>query len=404
VKSADEIPQVVSGAFYIATHGKPGTVVIDLPINVQKELTNAISPERISLRAFHPECAASDRSIALLAKFINESKRPVVYAGGGVIISGASDDLRALSTKAEIPVATTLMGIGSIEVENNLCLGMAGVYGTKVANAALSKADLIIALGTRFNDRITKVFKPSKNVKIVHIDCDPSSIEKNIPVTLGIVADIKDVLTTVASRIKKNSHSKWIDALVKYSSDKPSSYDVLHKGVIMPQAVIDSIAKATRNECILVTDVGQHQMFAARRFPHARPRSFISSGGMGTMGFGIPAAIGAAFAKRDEKVVAVLGDGGAQMTAQELLVAADENLPITFVVFNNSSLGLIRQMQDQYFVGKFTNPDFTKLAAAYGIASYRVSDPGKLDEVMAKAIRAKKPVLLEVIIDCDAKV
>ena len=404
VKSADEIPQVVAEAFYIATHGKPGTVVIDLPFDVQKETTRSTYPERISLRAFHPECAASDRSIAQLAKFINESKRPVIYAGGGVIVSGASDDLRALSAKAEIPVATTLMGIGSIEMRSPLSLGMAGVYGTKAANAALAKADLIIALGTRFNDRITKVFKPSRNAKIVHVDCDPSSIEKNVPVALGIVADIKDVLTTVSSRVKRNSHSKWIGALSGYMSEKPSAYRELHEGVIMPQAVIDSIAKAVGSECVLVADVGQHQMFAARRFPHSRPRCFISSGGMGTMGFGIPAAIGASFANRDEKVVAVLGDGGAQMTAQELLVAADENLPITFVVFNNSSLGLVRQMQEEYFVGKFTNPDFTKLARAYKIASCKVSDPRKLDCVMAKAVRSKKPVLVEVIIDSDAKV
>jgi len=402
VKSADEIPETVAQAFYIATHGKPGPVVIDLPRDIQNQLTKARYPERISLRAYHPECAADPKDVATLAKLLNAAKRPVIYAGGGVIAAGASEDVAALAHKAGIPVATTLMGIGAFPESDPLALGMAGIYGTTVAKRALEQADFILALGVRFNDRVTDGAKPRKSVKIVHVDCDPASIDKNVRVSLGIVADIKDLLTVVASRVHSAAHPDWIKALKLPKSLMP--YRQLTANVIMPQQVIDAIVKATKGHCLLATDVGQHQMFAARRFPHAHPRHFITSGGMGAMGFGIPAAIGAAIARPDHRVIAVLGDGGAQMTAEELIVAAQLKLPITFVVLNNRSLGMIAQMQKRYWVGEYSTPDFVQLAKAYGLKAVRISKPKALELQIAKTVRSKSPLLVEVLVDSKVEV
>ena len=402
VKSADEIPETVAQAFYIATHGKPGPVVIDLPRDIQRQLTKARYPERISLRAYHPECAARPQDVATLAKWLNAAKRPVIYAGGGVIVADAAQDLVRLAHKAEIPVATTLMGIGAIDETDRLALGMAGIYGTTVAKAALEAADFILALGVRFNDRVTDGAKPRRNVRIVHVDCDPSSIDKNVQVALGIVADVKDLLTVVASRVRSAAHPDWLRELGLPKSPMP--YRPFTPEAIMPQAVIDAISKATKGHCVLATDVGQHQMFAARRFPHAHPRHFITSGGMGAMGFGIPAAIGAAIAKRDHKVVAVLGDGGAQMTAEELVVASRMKLPIVFVVFNNRSLGMIAQLQRRLWVGDYATPDFVALARAYGLKAFRIDSAKELDAGIARAVRMKSPVLVEVAVDPRATV
>jgi len=410
VQSADEIPETVAQAFYIATHGKPGAVVIDVPKNVQEELTAAQYPERISLRAYHPEYAATTAQVNRLAKLLNEAKRPVLYAGGGVIAANAAKDVAALAHRAGIPVVTTLMGIGSFDEGDPLALGMAGLYGTAAANAALREADLVVALGVRFNDRVTgDAAKYARGKRIVHIDCDPSSIDKNVSVALGVVADAKDLLTTVNSRIRPNARAAWGARIAAWKRSAEPSVRPLHRGVIMPQAVVAAVQAATKGAAVLVTDVGQHQMWCARHFRPAQPRNFLSPGGMGTMGFAIPAAIGAAIARRGEKVVAVMGDGGAQMTAEELLVAAEERLPITFVVVNNRRLGMVRQMQEEdfgrrYFATTVSSPDFVKLAEAYGLKGLRVTDPKKLDAAIAKAVRAKGPMLVEVVVEPEANV
>ena len=398
VKSADEIPETVAQAFYIATHGKPGAVVIDIPRNVQEELTAAVYPERISLRAYHPEHAASTAQVNRLAKLLNEAKRPVLFAGGGVIAANAAKDVAALARRANIPVATTLMGIGSFDENDPLALGMAGLYGTSAANAALGSADLVIALGVRFNDRVTSENIP-RNVrgrKIVHVDCDPSSIDKNVAVDLGIVADIKDLLTTVNSRIRPATHADWQKRVAAWKSageTPPSHKAASSRGgdVTITRHVLESIYRATKGMAVLVADVGNHQMACARHFRHSHPRHFLTSGGMGTMGFAIPAAIGAAVARPDEKVVAVVGDGGAQMTFEELIVAVELKLPVTFVVVNNAALGMVNT--------PISSPDFVMLAQAYGAKGVRVSDPKKLDAAMAKAVRAKSPVLVEVEVE-----
>ena len=384
VKSADEIPETVAQAFYIATHGKPGAVVIDVPKNVQEELTAAVYPERISLRAYHPEHAATTAQVNRLAKYLNEAKRPVLYAGGGVIAANAAKDVAALAKRANIPVATTLMGIGSFDEGEPLALGLAGMYGTAAANAALAAADVIIALGVRFNDRVTgrDLAHYVPKAKIVHVDCDPSSIDKNVAVELGVVADIKDLLTTVNSRVKPNARAAWLDQVKQWKAAAVPNRDFGSRDVV------ESIAKATSGNAVLVADVGDHQMACARYFRHSHPRHFLTSGGMGTMGFAIPAAIGAAIAKPDHKIVAVVGDGGAQMTSEELIVAVEQKLPIAFVIVNNRSLGMVNT--------PIASPDFVKLAQAHGMKGVRIDDPRKLDAAMAKAVRAKGPVVVEV--------
>ena len=428
VQSADEVPEVVAEAFYIATHGKPGPVVIDIPKNVQRAMTAAEYPERVSLRAYHPESTATSAQLARLAKLINEAERPVIYAGGGVMASGAAKDVAKLARKAQIPVATTLMGLGAFPETDPLSLRMAGMHGTAAANYAINSADLIVALGTRFSDRVTgKLAAYAKKAKIVHVDCDPASIGKNVRVHMGITADVKDVLTTVSSRVKAATHDAWLAQIEAWKKERPMAYRQMHANVIMPQSVIEAIDRATHGEAILATDVGQHQMWAAQYFRHTHSRHFLSSGGMGTMGFGIPAAIGAAFGKPDHKVVAVCGDGGAQMTFEELVVAVEHKLPITFVVINNGCLGMVRQWQELFYgkcysgsimtvKGRLANerleqdlkydylPDLVKLAEAHGAEAYRVIDPAKLDGVMKKAVRSPRTTFVEVIVEPRANV
>jgi acetolactate synthase-1/2/3 large subunit len=428
VKSADEIPETVAEAFYIATHGKPGPVVIDIPKNCQQALTEARYPERVSLRAYHPESAASTQQINKFAKLVNESRRPVIYAGGGVIASGAAQNVAHLAHKAEIPVATTLMGLGSFDERDPLSLRMAGMHGTPAANWAIDEADLIIALGVRFSDRVTgRLSAYAKKASIIHVDCDPASVNKNVSVDLGIVADVKDVLTTVDSRIKPAKHSEWMKKIDGWKKSHPVSWKPMHQGVIMPQQVIESIDRATKGRAVVVTDVGQHQMWATQFFRHSVPRHFLSSGGMGTMGFGIPAAIGAAFARPDHMTVAVCGDGGAQMTFEEVVVAVEHKLPITFVVLNNGCLGMVRQWQQLFYSKRYSGsiltvkgrlanerleqdlkydylPDIVKLAEAHGAKATRVIDPAKLDGVIKRAVNSGETNVIEVIVEPRANV
>ena len=428
LQDADEIPETVAEAFYIATHGKPGPVVIDIPKNVQQAATSAQYPERVSLRAYHPESTATTSQMTRLAKLINESKRPVLYAGGGVIAAGAAKDVANLAHKAQIPVATTLMGLGAFDENDPLALRLAGMHGSAAANHAIDKSDLIIALGVRFSDRVTgKLAAYAKHAKIVHVDCDPSSIGKNVHADLGIVADVKDVLTTVNSRIRPAEHREWLAQIDEWRRKRPVTYKPMHKNVIMPQQVVEAIDRATKGQAIVVTDVGQHQMWTAQFFRHNRPRHFLSSGGMGTMGFGIPAAIGAAFARPDKKVVAICGDGGAQMTFEELVVAVEHKLPVTFVVVNNACLGMVRQWQELFYgkrysgsilsvKGRLANErleqdlkydyllDFKKLAEAHGAEAYRVIDPAKLDATIRRAVNSRKTTLVEAIVEPRANV
>ena len=408
VKSADEIPETVAQAFYIATHGKPGVVVIDVPRDCQRALTAARFPERVSLRAYHPEAYAEPREVNRLAKLLNEAKRPLILAGGGVLAAEAAGDVAALAHKAEIPVATTMMGIGSVDERDPLALGMSGMYGTPAANRALREADVVLALGVRFNDRTTgDVASFARQAKIAQVDCDPSAIDKNVRVALGIVADVKDLLTVVNSRIRPAAHAAWAASVARGPADVPAA--AAPDGAIDPAAVVAAYSAATKGEAIVVTDVGQHQLWAAREFRTVGPRRFLTSGGMGAMGFGIPAAIGAALARPERRVVAFLGDGGAQMTFEELVVAAELGVDVTFVVFVNGSLGLVRQMQSEsygahYFATDLRVPDFVKLAQACGVRASRVARPAELGAAVRRSLRGKGPRLVEVAVSKEARV
>ena len=421
VKSADEIPETVAQAFYIATHGKPGVVVIDVPRDCQRAMTSAPFPERVSLRAYHPEVYATPREVSRLAKTLNEARRPLILAGGGVIAAGAADDVAALAHKAKAPVATTMMGVGAVDGRDPLALGMCGMFGTEAANRAVGEADVILALGVRFNDRTTgDPAKFARQAKIVQVDCDPSAIDKNVRVSLGIVADVKDLLTTVDSRIRPVSRAAWCSAPAGYAavasqrseaaaaSQRSGSGDLANGDAVDPEAAVAAFADAARGEAIVVTDVGQHQIWAVRGFPQTRPRRLLTSGGMGAMGFGIPAAIGAAVACPERRVVAFVGDGGAQMTFEELVVAAELGLRVTFVVFVNKTLGLVRQMQDdaygaRHFATDMRVPDFVKMAQACGVRGFRVSDAAELGAAARRALRTKEPCLVEVATPKEAR-
>ena len=427
VHSADEIPETVAQAFYIATHGKPGPVVIDLPKDCQEAQTAAQYPERVSLRAYHPENYATAGQIARLAKLLNEAKRPVIYAGGGAIASGAAKEVAQLAHKADIPVATTLMGLGAFDENDPLSLRMAGMHGSFAANSALNEADFILALGVRFSDRVTgKVSRYAPKAKIAHVDCDCSSIGKNVKVSLGINADIKDVLTTVASRIKRAERGEWLARIEELRRDEDAAFRRetarLPDGqAIRPRTAMEAVGRLAKGRAIFTTDVGQHQMWAAQYLRHTKPRRFLTSGGMGTMGFGIPAAIGAAIARPDLKSIAILGDGGAQMTFEEVVVAVEHDLPVTFIVFNNECLGMVRQLQELFYRNKYSAsilspegrganekirqtskkylPDFVALAKAHGALAWRVEDAAKLEATLAKALHSKKTSLVEIAID-----
>ena len=407
VHSADEIPETVAQAFYIATHGKPGPVVIDVPRDCQQTLTAATFPERVSLRAYHPESFATTSEVNRFAKLLNEARRPVLIAGGGVIAAGAAGDVVHLAHKAGVPVVTTMMGIGTIDGDDPAALGMVGLYGSSRARRALSAADVIVALGVRFNDRVTEALPRRHGLRLVHVDCDPSSIDKNTTADLGIVADVKDLLTTVDSRIRPNDRAAWKREVSAFAADETALPAA--SGALTPQAVVETVDAVTRGAAVVVTDVGQHQLWTARHLRHVRPRQFITSGGMGTMGFGIPAAIGAAIARPDRPVVALIGDGGAQMTAEELIVAAELRLPIAFVVFVNGALGLVRQIQKEnlgarYFATDLTSPDFMKLAAAYGLRGVRATDAEKLSAALKGVFRTSRPALIVVSVDTEATV
>ncbi len=345
-----------------------------------------------------------------------------------MIDAGAPKDVARLARKAQIPVATTLMGLGAFPETDPLSLRMAGMHGLAAANYAINEADLIIALGVRFSDRVTgKLAAYAKRAKIVHVDVDPSSIGKNVGVDLGIVADVKDLLTTVASRVKPAEHDEWLAKIDGWKKARPIGYKQRDKAVIMPQSVVEAIDRATKGDAVLVTDVGQHQMWCAQFFRHTHSRHFISSGGMGTMGFGIPAAIGAAIGKPDHKVVAVCGDGGAQMTFEEMVVAVEHKLPVTFVVVNNACLGMVRQWQELFYKKNYADsilsvkgrcanerldqdlaydylPDLVKLAEAHGAKAYRVIDPAKLESTIRSAVRSERTTFVEVIVDPRANV
>ena len=411
-----DLPGIIKSCYYIATTGRPGPVLVDIPKDIQldeipyKDFEELYKAD-IDLPGYEPTILGHPKQIKTALNLIKEAKKPLIIAGAGVLKSKSSDDLRQFARKANIPVTTTLLGLGSFPENDVLSLGMLGMHGTVAANYATVEADLVIAAGIRFDDRITgnpETFCP--NAKIIHIDIDPAEIGKNKRVDVPIVGDLKNVLERFNKSIDQENNHEWIQQINEWKSEYPFSYGNSKEGRLMPQGVLESIDKIIQGQAIVSTDVGQNQMWAAQYLTFNKPNSILTSGGSGTMGYGLPAAIGARVAQPKKKVLAVVGDGGFQMTYQELMMVKQYNLPIKVIIINNSYLGMVRQWQEMFndrrysFVDLSINPDFDKIAQAYDIDYARIEREDQLGHELACLIESNKPVIIECIVEKEANV
>jgi len=410
VRRAEELPRVIREAFHIATTGRPGPVLVDLPKDVTAEEIPFEYPPAISLPGYKPTVKGHIKQILEAARAIGAAKRPVLYVGGGVITSGAHKEVRALAEKANLPTTMTLMGLGAFPGDHPLSLGMLGMHGTVYANYAVDQADLLIAVGARFDDRVTgDVKKFAPHAKVIHIDIDPAEIGKNVPADIPIVGDCKAVLEILVEKVREKREDEWLAQIEAWKQEYPLSYEE-KEGVISPQRVIEEIYRVTEGDAICTADVGQHQMWLAPYYKVKEPRRHISSGGLGTMGFGFPAALGAALARPDLPVWAITGDGGFQMTSQELATAKTYKLPVKIAIINNFYLGMVRQWQELLYERRYSasdlhdNPDFVKLAEAYGVPALRCTKPEELRPTLEEAARIEGPVLIDIHVDEEANV
>jgi acetolactate synthase-1/2/3 large subunit len=404
-RDVNTLAGIVRSAFHIATTGRPGPVLIDLPNDVSTATAEFEYPPPVNLRGYRDRRKIDPDLIYQAAKAIGEAKKPVIYSGGGVISSGASEELRELAERAGIPVTTTLLGKGAFPETHPLSLGMLGMHGTKYANYAISYSDLIIAIGARFDDRITgrlDAFAP--HAKVIHIDIDPAEIGKNVRVHYPLNGDVKAVLKELLLRLEAPEDQEWLKQVMAWKAENPLSYTRI-EGVIKPQYVIEQIWDLTGGNCIVTTEVGQNQMWAAQYYKALAPRTFISSGGLGTMGFGLPAAIGAQAGCPDKLVFDIAGDGSIQMNSQELATAVSCNLPVKVAILNNSYLGMVRQWQELMWNRRYSQtdlnvgtPDFVKLAEAYGALGLRATRPEEVRPVLEQAIATPKPVLIDFVV------
>ncbi len=401
VRNTKDLAQIIKNSFYIASTGRRGPVVIDLPKDVLVGDTDFQYPDSPNLRGYKPKYEGNKLQIKKAIELIEKAQRPVIYIGGGVIASGASAEVIALSEKINAPVTTTLMGIGSIPWNYPLYLGMLGMHGTKYANYAVQDADLLIAIGARFDDRVTgdiKTFAP--HADIIHIDIDSASIGKIIKVDIPIVGDAKKITKEVTDSVKKKEHKDWIEKINKWKQEFPLTYN--NEGdVIKPQYVIEKINELTKGEAIITTEVGQNQMWAAQFYKVTKPRTFITSGGLGTMGYGFPAAIGAQIGNPGKIVFDIAGDGSIQMNIQELATAVKYNLPVKVAILNNGYLGMVRQWQELFFGKRYSHThiensvDFVKLADAYGAKGLRATKKDEVEKVIQEALAYNGPVLID---------
>jgi len=419
VKSTQELAVTIKKAFHIATTGRPGPVLVDMPKDVLMGEAEFDYPERVEIRGYHPNVKGHPRQVKKAAELIAQAKRPLIYAGGGIIISGAHKELRKLAEETYTPVTLTLMGLGGFPGDHPLFLGMLGMHGTYVANMAITHCDLIIAIGARFDDRVTgklEAFAPRARNKsegglgIIHVDVDPTSISKNVEVDVPIVGDAKGVLQQLLEVLStmdvdwKAKHQDWLAQLKEWDTQHPLQYEYSDK-VIKPQFVIEKLYDVTKGEAIITTEVGQNQMWAALFYRYKRPRQFISSGGLGTMGFGFPAAIGAQLGNPDASVISIAGDGSFQMNIQELATVAQYNIPVKVIILNNKYLGMVRQWQELFFDRRYSQtdisvqPDFVKVAEAYGIKGYRLEDPKEVEPFLKSLIKMKEAVIADIVVE-----
>ncbi|EGQ7817952.1 acetolactate synthase 3 large subunit [Vibrio parahaemolyticus] len=415
VKKAEDIPETIKKAFYISTTGRPGPVVIDLPkdvMNPQIKLPYQY-PESISMRSYKPTTSGHKGQIKKALKSLIEAKKPVLYVGGGAVISGAHEHILELADKLNLPVVSTLMGLGAFPGTHKNSLGMLGMHGTYEANMAMHEADLIFGIGVRFDDRTTNnLEKYCPNAKVMHIDIDPSSISKNVKVDLPIVGSAEKVLTTMLGLLAEQdcgndeaAITKWWEDIQVWRDRQCLSYET-SSDRIKPQQVIETLHKLTNGDAYVASDVGQHQMFAALYYPFNKPRRWINSGGLGTMGFGLPAGMGVKFAMPEEEVVVVTGDGSIQMNIQELSTAMQYDIPVKIINLNNRFLGMVKQWQDIIYQGRHSNsymssvPDFAAIAEAYGHVGIRIETPDQLEEGLQKALDMKdRLVFVDINVD-----
>jgi len=414
VKSTDELVPTLREAFHIAKTGRPGPVLVDLPKDVVAGMSSYPDKKQIQMPSYQPNYTPHNRQIEKACKLISQAKRPVLYVGGGVILSNASEELTELATTLNIPVTMTLMGLGAFPGMHDLSMGMLGMHGTYTANMAVAECDLLIAVGARFDDRVTgKLDEFASNAKIIHIDIDPTSISKNVKVDVPIVADCKSALAamntlfddekkfSLSSEAKK--HMPWFETIHGWSKKHPLSY-CTDGDIIKPQYVVEMLNKLTGGDAIITTEVGQNQMWAAQFYRFNHPRRFITSGGLGTMGYGLPAAIGAQIAFPDKCVIDVAGDGSIQMNIQELATAKQYRCPVKVAILNNGFLGMVRQWQELFYDKRYSStvmdtcPDFVELAKAYGAIGLRATKVSEVEPVIKEALSTKEIVLMDFVV------
>jgi acetolactate synthase-1/2/3 large subunit len=428
VKDIKDLARTIREAFYIASTGRQGPVLVDIPSDVQRNVTEFIWPEKVYIRSYNPVVRGNMGQIKKVADAINASKQPVIYAGGGIISSGAYKEVIELAQKANIPVTNTLLGLGSFPQGHKLFLGMLGMHGTYFANHAVQNSDLIIAVGARFDDRVTgKVDAFAKKAKIVHIDIDPTSISKSVNVDIPVVGDAKTILADILKLVKKNEHKNWLETIGKWKKLHPLSYK--NDSKLRPQYVIDCISELTKGQAIVTTEVGQHQMWSAQYYKTNNPRNFISSGGLGTMGFGFPAGIGAKLAFPKKEVIVIAGDGSIQMNIQELATAVLNKINVKVIILNNHYLGMVRQWQELLWDKRYSGvclskgsgcpakcnskapkdcisyiPDFVKVAEAYGAVGLRCTNKKDVISVLKKTISLDRVVFAEFVVEEEENV
>ncbi|MGO8990116.1 MAG: biosynthetic-type acetolactate synthase large subunit [bacterium] len=417
VKDVKDLARTIKEAFYVARSGRPGPVLIDLPKDVQADSTEFKYPEKVSIRGYQPTYEGHVGQIQRAVKLAMKSKKPVLYVGGGIISSNASKELTLFAEKLGIPVTMTLMGLGSIPGNSPLSLGMLGMHGTYWANMAVMESDLLIAIGSRFDDRVTgKIEAFAPQAKIIHIDIDPTSISKNVRVDLPIVGDCKHVLSKILSFLEdedvgtfRAGMEKWHHQIDKFRAVHSMNYE--QREMIKPQYVIEKIFELTKGDAIISTEVGQNQMWTAQYFPFLRPRTLLTSGGLGTMGYGFPAAMGAQVAFPNKLVIDISGDGSFQMNSQELATVVQYRLPVKVAILNNGYLGMVRQWQEFFYGKRYASvslegisPDFVKLAEAYGAVGLRATKPEDVVPTLNKAFSTPEPVIIDFEIDPEENV
>ncbi len=418
VKDVDQLAKTIKEAFYLARSGRPGPVLVDLPKDVMGAQTEYEYPKHVHLRSYNPHYQPNTKQVRKAVDLIQKSRRPLIFAGGGVISSNAHVELTWLARSLQIPVTTSMMGLGAFPGNDPLWLGMLGMHGTYVANMAVNYCDLLISVGVRFDDRVTgKLDTFATDAKLIHIDIDPTSIRKNVSVDVPIVADCrlaleslkKEIMPILESSEISENYSSWRDKIQAWSEAHPLTYDSSGER-IKPQYVIEQLYELSQGDAIIATEVGQNQMWAAQHFCYHQPRTWISSGGLGTMGFGLPAAIGAQIAYPQKLVIDIAGDGSIQMNIQELTTAVNCRLPVKVIVLNNSYLGMVRQWQELFYGRNYCatcleqGPDFVKLAQAFGAEGYRIQKKEEVRPVLQKALKSPNTVVVDVVVEQEENV